>query len=154
MHLVGAPCDASLSREIERLRLQPQVKLQPRVSHHEAMAATSHGAVLLVLQTNPLHDRSIPTKVYEYLRTDRAILGVVRPHSDTAHLLQSFAGVTVVSPTDVEAIANALATLYRTWTNGKTVGFSRNVSHYSRGHLTADLAKMLDDVISNGPAIA
>ncbi len=146
--LVGAPHDATLLDEIATLRLHSHVKVIPRTNHREALAATARAAVLLVLQTRAHHDRSIPTKVYEYLRTDRAILGVVRDNSDAANALQGFEGVTLASPTDVDAIADALGSLYRAWADGKADGFSRDVTRYSRGRLTADLAMLLDEVIT------
>jgi len=146
IELIGTPADPTLANGIARLGLDPRVSILPRVSHREALEAAAHAAALLLLQTRPDSDPCIPVKAYEYLRTDRPILAIVRPGGETAKLLQGFDGVTLVPPTDIEGIATALRHLYRKWAAGRDAAFNRDVTRYSRQHLAAEMAEVLDGI--------
>lgn len=144
--LIGAPVNSALQAEVVRLQLGSHVQPRARMVHREALQATARAALLLVLQTRPDHDLCVPVKTYEYLRTDRAILGLVRAGGETARLLRGFAGVTLVSPDDVEGIAAALAAIHRAWAAGQADRFTRDVACYSRQRIAAELAAVLDEM--------
>jgi glycosyltransferase involved in cell wall biosynthesis len=146
IELVGTPMDATLTDEVARLGLGAWLRLRGRVSHREALTVIARASLLLMLQTRPEHDRSIPAKAYEYLRTDRTILAIARDGSETEQLMRGYDGVLVAPPGDAEAIARALAQAHRAWRADPGHRFVRSVAHYSRRRVATDLARLLDEL--------
>lgn len=116
---------------------------------HRQAVALMRSADLLFL---PMHDlpsgtraRLIPYKTYEYLGARRPILAAV-PDGDVRDMLAPLAGVTLVRPGDVEAIARAIeAELARA-----PVADRSDTPEFERRQSVAAIAEVLDQVTSRG----
>lgn len=126
--------------------LQGQVRITERLNRDDAAAVTARTPLLLLLQAGLDRDAQVPAKAYEYLRSGAYILAVTSPEGETAQLLRGFAGVSVVAPDDIDAIAAALAGAYRSWADGHADGYARDVQRYARAKLAGDLAQVLEAV--------
>ena len=103
----------------------------------------------------PLPDRldgtpgdRISLKTYEYLMTDRPILAAV-PDGENRNYLGDKPGVYLVSPFDVEAMAQVIAQLLTVRLAGKTLAVDRaetrsQISYVKRGE---ELATLIVDVL-------
>ncbi len=98
---------------IDALGLDDVVHLHEPVSHEEALALMPKSDLLFI----PLPDRPdgsaggrISAKTYEYLMTDRPILGALPPGENADYLCDK-PGVYCVAPTDVEGMASVVEEL-------------------------------------------
>lgn len=115
--------------------------------HREALSYLFQSDVLLVVDT-PASGPSmfIPMKLVEYLRVGRPILALTPAKGASADVIQSTRTGIVVSPTNEQAIANAIRDLY---TEYRHCGLSLNpdneeIEKYSAEYCTAKLAQLLE----------
>lgn len=116
------------------------------IPYREALQKLQAATLLFM----PLPDRldetpgeRISLKTYEYLMTDRPILAAV-PLGENRNYLTNQPGVYLVSPTDVEAMAEVIRQLYVKQRTGQTlivdrVETQRNISYEKRGEELATL---------------
>lgn len=108
LEFMGDGFPEQLVHELERWGLGDLIRRTPAGSYSEALTAM-HRADGLMAVLPPLDsDRDrLPTKVYEYLGTDRPILTVAHADGAAAHLLDGVPDVLVVDNGDQAAIAAA-----------------------------------------------
>lgn len=134
---------------VESLALAPWVELAPPVSYREALdeMLTSHG--LLIFQGEPSNP-AIPAKLYEYFRARRPIFAMVDARGDTASLMRSECVGTLVPMDDAKAIQLGLSEFLRDIEGGKgRVMDADRVTTFERGARAADLARLLDRLLSD-----
>jgi len=134
-------------RTVDALRLQDVVQVAERVAHRESLRRLYRAAVLVVLQAEDTR-ALIPAKAFEYLRVGRPILALTSGGA-TARLMREAGAGTIVEPTSVDAIADALRTLYAAWKAepGRLVR-PADLTRFARASLTGELARLLDGVSS------
>jgi len=147
VHLVGAltPADRELAAR------HPFVHTYGQMPHGATIAmARSADLLFLPMYDLPLGRRAgiVPCKTYEYLAAERPILAAV-PDGDARDLLSRFGRVSVVRPTDVDGMANAI--------RDRMLRPDRHVDHHGRGdeplrryerrELTGRIAATLDVVV-------
>ncbi|MEM9978692.1 MAG: glycosyltransferase, partial [Cyanobacteria bacterium P01_D01_bin.2] len=127
------------------------VSITGSVPHTEALQKLQTADLLFM----PLPDRldgtpgdRISLKTYEYLMTDRPILAAV-PEGENRNYLGDKPGVYLVSPFDVEAMAQVIARLLAARLAGKTpvvdrAETRRQISYVKRGE---ELATLIVDVL-------
>lgn len=99
---------AELEERVAMLRLT-NVSLLPAVPRREMSALLAAADICLVpLRDVALFSSFIPSKMFEYLAAERAVLGAVR--GEPAEILRA-AGAMVVEPEDADAIAKAIVEL-------------------------------------------
>lgn len=106
---VGEGADkARLRRTVEELRL-PNVTMLPAVPREQVPALLAAADICLApLRDVALFSTFIPSKIFEYLAAENAVVGSVR--GETARIL-SEAGAVVVEPEQPDALADALRIL-------------------------------------------
>jgi glycosyltransferase involved in cell wall biosynthesis len=123
------------------------VECLPAVPYADAISEMLGSDVLLVFQGTAFNPQ-IPAKIYEYLRTGRAILGLIDPEGDTARKLETFECVELASIDSVVEIREKLLQLHAVFVAaGGTVVSHDNISQirrYSREDQTRSLADVLD----------
>jgi hypothetical protein len=82
------------------------LQLAPSMPYRSALAEMLKADVLLVLQSAGCNEQ-IPAKLYEYLRSDRPIVGLTDPLGDTAATMRS-AGLQTIAPLNDSAAIEAL----------------------------------------------
>ena len=143
LRLRNSSAENHLSKTIITLGIQSIVTLLPPIPYREALQEMLHVDGLLVLQgftSNP----AIPAKLYEYLRAQRPIIGLVDPEGETAKTLNQL-GVRSCNIVDIESIKELLTL----WLNGNAKDLETNIENikkYSRENLTAHLARALDQL--------
>ena len=105
-------------------------------------------AFLLILATSSTNIGNYSGKLYEYLASNRPILGIVPPGGVAEQLIQKTrTGIT--STGDVDAIADAVETLFQQWRLG-VPDWNPNwdsIRQYTRRSLTNRLAAEFDRLV-------
>jgi hypothetical protein len=108
LEFMGEGFPEQLVRELESWGLAHLIRRTAAGSYSDALAAM-HRADGLIAVLPPLDsDRDrLPTKIYEYLSTDRPILAVAHPDGATADLLDGVPDAIVADNSDQDAITDA-----------------------------------------------
>lgn len=138
---------------------------QQRIPYADAVARMA-AADLLVVLGEPLGDGprvaaerawshlQVPAKVYEYLRLGRPLLALVSGGA-VADILRDTGAGTPVHPDDTEGVATVLRDAYANRPEpGVPARPPGEVARYSRQHLTAELAAVLDACATTAPRAA
>lgn len=92
---------------IKDFRIDDMVSLLPALPYQASLEDCARADGLLLFQGSAFDDQ-IPAKVYEYLRIGRPIIACTSRTGDTAELLRSTGGATIVEMTDVAQIGRTL----------------------------------------------
>jgi hypothetical protein len=90
----------------------------------------------------------ITSKLYEYLASERPVLGVGPPDGDAHKLLRRHDAGTVVDWSDVDRAAEVLRAHYAAWEEGTPrAGADRSeLGAHTRRHQARRMARVLDEV--------
>jgi hypothetical protein len=123
------------------------VDLAPRVPYDVALAEM-HGASGLLLLQGAACNRQIPAKAYEYLVTQRPIVGLMDPNGDTHAMVHGKWGVPYCADmADAEAIARVLARFFADVDRGEAFVPDPALIHaYLRKTQARELGRVLDRV--------
>lgn len=128
----------------------PPFETRDYVAHGELNRFRAQTCVfLLILATLPDNFGKHSGKLFEYLASNRPILGIVPPGGVAEQLIQETrTGITVGG--DVGAIADAIEFLYRRWKSGTPDWNPRwdIIRRYTRRNLTARLAAEFDQMVA------
>jgi glycosyltransferase involved in cell wall biosynthesis len=143
LRLLGT-LDAAAHAEVERAGLGARIEVLPQAAHSAAIAAMrSADALLLVANTTPGADATVPGKLFEYLAVGRPVLAVAPRASATADVLRQTGGGWLADATDADAIACALRLAYHERTRPLNI---EAVNAFDRRRLTARLADVFNGV--------
>jgi glycosyltransferase involved in cell wall biosynthesis len=130
--------------EIARSGLSERVRLQDQVDHASAIRAMrSADALLLVANTTPGAEATVPGKLFEYLAVGRPALAVAPRESSTADVLDQTGGGWLAAADDPDAIACVLRRAYTERTRPMTPA---RVGKFDRRALAGELARIFDQV--------
>lgn len=141
---------AGHQQRIAEFELNDAVKDVGRVSHTDSVRMIAGADVNILLQTITDGQDVISGKAFEYMAARKPILAVVAPTGGDAWLIEQ-TGAGVVAPfDDVAQVADAMEACWRDWRDGAmTFQMSDEaLEKFSRRHLTADLARVFDDVLA------
>lgn len=127
----------------ERLGVLPFVECLPPIPYRDALGEMMRADGLLVMQAANCNEQ-IPAKVYEYLRSQRPLLGLTDPGGDTADLMVR-AGVRHIAPLDApDQIARTFTDFVDGLREGRIAAPARElVDQHSRLSRTSELADIL-----------
>jgi glycosyltransferase involved in cell wall biosynthesis len=124
---------------------------------HSATVELARGADLLFVPMHELPEGTaatiVPCKTYEYLASGPPILAAVSD-GDARDLLRGFERASVCRPSDVTAMAEAIARWIREPAPGREHADADYLRTYERRYLTGEIAGVLDAVLSRAPASA
>jgi glycosyltransferase involved in cell wall biosynthesis len=137
--LIGT-LDASAKAELARTNLR--VELSGQLGHAEAIAAMRGAdALLLVANTTPGAEATVPGKLFEYLAVGRPVIAVAPRESSTADVLALTGGGWLAPSADPNAIGCVVRQAYAR----RGSNFPRaDVSKFDRRVLTGDLARVFE----------
>lgn len=139
----SSSADNYLRDAINLIGIQSVTTILPPIPYRDALAEMLQADGLLALQgftSNP----AIPAKIYEYVRAQRPIIGLIDPEGETAAYLHKL-GIKTSNINDPRAIADLI--LY--WLKGNTYSLQAKLSEIecnSRENVTAQLANALNEL--------
>ncbi len=118
------------------------------VPHHQAVQLMHDSDYLCVLLSDtPDAGRVVPAKLFEYMACKRPVLAIAPP-GEMWELLQGHPDARLFTPSDTEAIAEALVNAVRHLHDRRSVASDWDVSCYSRPSQAKQLAEILDSATS------
>jgi glycosyltransferase involved in cell wall biosynthesis len=146
--LVGT-LDGRAADEVARSGIREQVKLLGQIDHAAAIATMRRSdALLLVANTTPGAEATVPGKLFEYLAVGRPIIAVAPRDSSPADMLRQTGGGWLAEAGDTDAIACVLRRSYR---ERDCAADPEAVACFDRRRLTGDLARIFDEVFGGAP---
>lgn len=140
--------DAAAGREVIGHPLGERITAPGQVDHAAAVAAMRQADVLLlVANTTPGAEATVPGKLFEYLAVGRPVLAIAPPESATADVLRQTGGGWLAPAGDPEAIACALQRAFDEYNRGvSSVADRAQLSRFDRRQLTGELAHIFERV--------
>ena len=134
---------------VNKLNLSGVVQFTGYVPHQTSIAyLLQSDLLLLIIGTLPGSQVVFTGKIFEYLASKKPILALAPPGAASDLIREAHAGE-VVSPEDIDEIANQLYLYYSRWESGYLVPSSRPdvIQRYDRRLLTQTLASILDNLV-------
>ncbi len=143
--------DAAANLELRRHRLGDRIQVRGQVDHASAVAAMrSADVLLLVANTTPGAEATVPGKLFEYLAAGRPVLCIAPPESSTADVLDQVGGGWLAPAHDPTAIACVLERTFSAHQAGAVPPPDpEKVMRFDRRLLAGDLARIFDEVSSD-----
>jgi glycosyltransferase involved in cell wall biosynthesis len=136
--------DAGARREVDCGEFGDAVRLHSQAPHATAIAAMrSSDALLLVANTTPGAEATVPGKLFEYLAVGRPVLAIAPPASSTADVLHATGGGWLANASSADSIASVLRQAYAE--RERRPNFTE-VEKFDRRRLAGDLAAIFDEV--------
>jgi hypothetical protein len=134
----------------DRLGVLPFVECLPPIPYRDALGEMMRADGLVVMQAANCNEQ-IPAKVYEYLRSQRPLIGLTDPAGDTADLMTR-AGVRHIAPLDApDQIAATLMAFLEGLRDGSlSAPPSDLVTQHSRLSRTSELVDILARIVEDG----
>jgi glycosyltransferase involved in cell wall biosynthesis len=146
LQLIGT-LDDGARREIARGGLGARVQVHGQTSHAAAIEAMRAADVLLlVANTTPGAQATVPGKLFEYLAVGRPVVAIAPAESSTADVLRHTGGGWIADAGDVGAIAATLGRAYAE--RGRRPQNTAALATFDRRRLAGDLASILDGVLA------
>ncbi|MFP3389345.1 glycosyltransferase [Brevibacillus sp. SIMBA_040] len=141
---------------VEALGLGENVRVLGNLPHKQALGLMKGAdALLLIGDVSADAGAYIPGKLYEYMGIGNPILALNKP-GEATEIIKNFRLGQVADPEQKDAIKRAYLELYKEWkisgqTNGEDRGsdFAERVRPYERREQARQLAKLMDELISN-----
>jgi glycosyltransferase involved in cell wall biosynthesis len=131
---------------LHQLHLEDLVQLLGPLPYREALCDCATASALLLLQ-GPSCNRQIPAKTYEYLRLRKPILALTDAAGDTASLLRSTGGATMIDLLDEDALYREIPIFMARVRSGvHQLPDPAATRRYARHNQAQELAQCLDAV--------
>lgn len=150
VRLIGT-VDPVVRRSIAEHELEPIVSIEPFVPHEEAIRQMARSTLLLLVIEPFAQARGmITSKLYEYLASERPVLGIGPVEGDADKLLRSAEAGRVVSWSDAPAARDLIRSHYAAWADGAPrSGASRDaIQEHNRRHQAKRLAQLFDELVA------
>jgi hypothetical protein len=144
-----APGNESMLRTLSAEKsIADLLEILPDIPYRQALEEMIRADALLVLQASSCNQQ-IPAKLYEYLRSERPVLGLTDPRGDTAAAMQKAGVTTIASLSSVDAIESLLQDTIAAIELGQAPVPDPSAARRSaRAARAAELAALLDAVCS------
>ena len=150
LNLIGK-IDASVRSKIKEYGIDGNAEITEYLPHADAVKAQLAARALLLLVNNTPNAKSILTgKFFEYLATGRPIIAIGPTDGEVAAVLSQTEAGQCSDFEDAEMLKRNIYMLYKRYKeDGDCANRSLDVKQYSRRSLTAEMAKVMDEVIEN-----
>ena len=144
LKLIGAISQEVLD-SIALFQLQNYVNNLGYISHDEAIVHQKKSQVLLLIEINSEDTKSIiPGKLFEYLVSERPIIGVGPKGCDFAEIIIDTNTGVFVDYSEKEKLKNYIANYFSLFLEGNLKSNGVGLQKYSRKNLTEKLANLLN----------
>jgi glycosyltransferase involved in cell wall biosynthesis len=153
--LIGT-LDPGARTELNHSALAGRTTCPGQVDHATTLRAMRNAsALLLVANTTPGAEATVPGKLFEYLAVGRPVLAVAPRKSSTADVLDQTGGGWLAPAGDPAAIACVLHRAFQRHQSGIAMAADpRKLRRFERRELTADLAAIFDHAVASNPRAA
>jgi glycosyltransferase involved in cell wall biosynthesis len=142
--LIGT-LDASARAELSQRAAATRVQIRGQLDHASTIEAMrSADALLLVANTTPGAEATVPGKLFEYLAIGRPVLAVAPRDSSTADVLEQTGCGWLAPAGEPEAIASVLVQAFY---DRSRRADPRQVARFDRRVLAGDLARLFDQAV-------
>ncbi len=118
------------------------------VSHKDAVREQMSATVLLLpLRNEPEYKAVLPGKVFEYLASDRPILGIGEPEGAMAAVLKSCGGGIVADWADKAAVSEYIDGCWEKFRSGEPLVGAKDIEEYSRSRLTKKYVALMESLV-------
>lgn len=139
---------ASIRNHLEAVLPGKNLEIRPHLPHDEVNPLLYEKQVLLlVVNEDPLHRYSLPSKIFEYLPTGNAILGIGPDDHEAANILRETGTGRMFSSRDGDGVRNFIQSCYARWREGQGPREGRRFPHYERRNQAGELAGILDGLL-------
>ena len=143
--LVGK-LDVSVSEHIQFYGLEKYVEKQSYLPHDQIAPLLMNSWLLYLPINNTPNSKSIQTgKLFEYLASNRPIVGVGPSDGDAAHILLKTGAGKMIDYHDSEGLKTMIMKQFHNYMRHDFNWESRDIQQYSRKALTGMLSKILTD---------
>ncbi|MPN28375.1 hypothetical protein SDC9_175816 [bioreactor metagenome] len=120
------------------------------LTHDEAIKKQHSSQVLLLLINRSANAKGILTgKFFEYLASDRPVLGIGPVDGDAAAILNETGAGIMVDFDDVETAQETILHYYKLYKKNQLTLDADSVDKYSRKNLTGNLSDLLNHTTAN-----
>lgn len=141
--LIGK-CDQEVYQSVRDFGLTNHVSFVAYVPHKDVLRFQRSAQVLLLAVNNVPSSKSLITgKIFEYLQSQRPVIGIGPVEGDLAAILNETGAGQVVDFEDLVSLKQLISKYYSLYRSGKLKVQARNIDRYHRKHLTKDLAGIL-----------
>lgn len=141
-----------IARQISHYGAALRVTYDGYLDHRAILAAQRDASLLLlIVNTTPGAEATVPGKLFEYLVARRPVLAIVPPDATAADIIRRARAGWVAPAHDVPSIQAHLAEAFAAvLENAPFEPDAEEVARYDRRSLTAHLARILDDAVGTG----
>ena len=145
------PVDLAVKQAIESNGLIENFNKLNYVPHQEAMAILNTAQLLLLpINDTPNSLGVIPGKLFEYLAAKRPIICIGPTEGDSSKIIRESNAGYVFPFSDSKNLKQRIISLFKEFKENGSLGHSSvEINKYSRKNLTGQLAKLLDDLVSD-----
>ena len=144
--LIGAVSQEVLET-ISQFRLNPYLNNLGYVSHAEAIAHQRKSQVLLLIEINSEETKSIiPGKLFEYMVSNRPIIGIGPIGSDFAEIITTTNTGVFLDYSEKMKLKSVILDFYNQFLAGKLQSNGVGLQNYSRKNLTRELVELLNKI--------
>ncbi|MGO4905268.1 glycosyltransferase family 4 protein [Flavobacterium sp. W20_MBD1_R3] len=144
--LIGAVSQEVLET-ISQFRLNPYLNNLGYVSHAEAIAHQRKSQVLLLIEINSEETKSIiPGKLFEYMVSNRPIIGIGPIGSDFAEIITTTNTGVFLNYSEKMKLKSVILDFYNQFLAGKLQSNGVGLQNYSRKNLTRELVELLNKI--------
>lgn len=146
LKLIGA-VSAEVLESIEKNGLNDYVNNLGYVSHDEAIKQQRSSQVLLLIEIDSPETRSIiPGKLFEYMVSERPIVGIGPEGSDFASILTETNTGNFFLYTEKQRLKQTLRSHFEAFRKGELKSYPVGLQRFSRRSLTAELARLIEKI--------
>lgn len=144
LKLIGAVSQEVLNA-VHEFRLTNHLDNLGYLPHSEALKHQKKSQVLLLIEINSEAAKAIiPGKLFEYMVSERPILGIGPEHADFASILQSTNTGIFVSYEEKEKLKQVLLDYFNAYLENNLKVYAIGLQQYSRKNLTRQLSELLN----------
>ncbi|MGI9146225.1 MAG: glycosyltransferase family 4 protein [Chloroflexota bacterium] len=140
--------DRAARAELATCGLGERIDHRGQLDHTTTIQAMREAdLLLLVANTTPGAEATVPAKLFEYLAVGRPVLAIAPPASSTADVLNQTGGGWLARPGDPDAIAGVLHNAFIRHQEGSpALPEASQVARFDRRALTCELARVLNQI--------
>jgi len=137
-------CDREVYESVSEWKLKHHVSFVAYVPHKDVLNFQRSSQILLLAVNNVPSAKSLITgKIFEYLQSQRPVIGIGPVDGDLADILNETQAGQMIDFEDVKGLKELIKSHYRLFKSGKLKSKARNIDRYHRKHLSKELAEIL-----------
>lgn len=142
----------SFEKLAEQFGVKELIQILPPISHHETFTQLANSDVLLLIDAPSDHESIfLPMKLLEYLAVRKPILALTPMNGESADIIRSTRTGTIVAPTDISGIKNAIGNYYQDYLKSKLT-ITPDIMEIEKYCIETNVARLVNeiDILTSG----